>query len=103
LISGDQLLNLLNTSRLAPPESDRELPVNDTSESFAKGTVSNIFTDGHVFKVAIETDLATDGVFYLSDIEADLQTDETVVLHYEGTDPTASDITQVIPADQFND
>lgn len=103
LISGDQLLNLLNTSRLAPPESDRELPVNDTSESFAKGTVSNIFTDGHVFKVAIETDLATDGVFYLSDIEADLQTDETVVLRYEGTDPTASDITQVIPADQFND
>ena len=84
---------------IQPAESEEAPPAVDMAPEFGDGVVIET-TRGS--KAAIETSLANDGVFYLSGIEADLRVGDNVVLRYRGTDPTASDITKVVPRDDFD-
>ena len=82
-----------------PVESDEGPPAVGDSETFGEGVVVDTTGDS---KAAVETALANDGVFYLSGIEATLQTGDAVALRYEGSDPTARDISQVVPIDELD-
>ncbi|WP_018258801.1 outer membrane protein assembly factor BamB family protein [Halomicrobium katesii] len=82
-----------------PVESDEDPPAVGDSETFGEGVVIDTTGDS---KAAVETALANDGVFYLSGIEATLQTGDAVALRYEGSDPTASDVSQVVPIDELD-
>lgn len=77
-----------------PVEDDEmSLKINN-SHVFEKGVVVDATDSG---RASIKTGIANDGVFHLSDIEADVQSGDKVVLRYEGTNPTASDVTKIIP------
>ena len=82
-----------------PAESDDSPPEIDRAARFDEGVVVDTTGDS---KAAIETPLANDGVFYLSGIEADLRVGDTVVLQHEGPDPSAGDVTRVVPRDDFD-
>jgi serine/threonine protein kinase len=82
-----------------PVKDDERFLKIDNSHTFEKGIVVDVTDSG---RASIKTGIANDGVFHLSDIESDLQSGETVVLRYEGANPTASDVTEIIPITEFD-
>jgi len=83
---------------IQPAKSDEVPPKVDKAERFGEGVVIETTGDS---TAAIETPLANDGVFYLSDLEANLRVGDNVILQHEGANPTATDVTRVVPRDDF--